>query len=126
MRAIVDTSVFLLEEGDSPVAIPDDAAMSVITLGELELGVLLAGDPTTRARRLRTFTEAARELEALPVDGDVAHAYAALVAEARRLGRRLRALDALIGATAVVHGAAVYTADRDFERLPGVQVVRVR
>jgi predicted nucleic acid-binding protein len=51
--------------------------------------------------------------------------FARIVAAARKGGRRPRALDALIAATASSLGVPVYTQDADFEDMPGVEVVRV-
>ena len=49
-RAIADTSVFIAREADRPLGdLPDEIAVSVITAAELELGVLRALDPDTRA-----------------------------------------------------------------------------
>lgn len=100
-------------------------AVSVVTLGELELGVLTAADSDTRSRRVRTLAEVERSYEALPVDGPAIREFARIVAAAREGGRRPRALDALIAATASSLGVPVYTQDADFEDMPGVEVVRV-
>ena len=59
MRGPLDTSVFIAGEQDRPLAtdrLPDEAAVSVVTLAELELGVHLAtteavrGQPPSTAR----------------------------------------------------------------------------
>ena len=46
-----------------------------------------------------------------------------MIAAARRSGRRPRTNDLLIAATAAAHGVPVYTRDRDFVGLDGVEVV---
>jgi predicted nucleic acid-binding protein len=123
-RAVLDTSVFAaVEPLDRPL--PDDVAVSVITLAELELGVLMARDADTRGRRLATLTRV-RELTAgLPADERVASAYARLAAGELAAGRKPRAHDTWIAATALVHGAAVWTQDGDFSSFGGLEVVRV-
>lgn len=126
MRGLLDTSVFVARERERPVErLPDEAAISVMTLGELHLGVLVARDPASRAKRLRTLTEVERRFDALPVDDTVARRFAEIAAEARRLGRRPQVVDTLIAATAATHGIPVFTQDADFEAIPGVEVVRV-
>jgi predicted nucleic acid-binding protein len=105
--------------------LPDEAAVSVVTLAELELGVHMAGSENVRARRLRTLGSVRATYAALPVDDEVASAFAELVAAARRAGRRPRIQDAWIAATACAHKVAVYSQDADFDGLPGVDVVRV-
>lgn len=127
MRGLLDTSVFIAgEQGRATAAerLPDEAAVSVVTLAELELGVHLAADETVRAGRIRTLRAVQSTYVALPVDDDVASAFAALVAAARRAGRRAKVQDAWIAATARAHDVPVYTQDDDFDAL-AVDVVRV-
>jgi predicted nucleic acid-binding protein len=126
MKGLLDTSVFIAREAGRPLDnLPDEPAISVITLGELHLGVLRAKDGDTRARRLRTLSRVEREFEAIPIDAEVARTFASIRADARAAGRRPRAMDAWIAATAVRHGLVVFTQDADFADLPQVQVQRV-
>lgn len=126
MRGLLDSSVFIAAEaGRARESLPEQAAISVITLAELHLGVLLARDASTRARRLRTTSKVESELELIPIDADVARVFASIVAEARSSGRRPRVMDTWIAATAVRHGLVVFTQDADFEQIPQVRVQRV-
>ncbi len=128
MNIVLDTSVFIAREsGRRLAALPDDAAtaISVITLAELRLGVLVADDPGTRATRLATLEVATRDHMPLPVDEQVADQFTRLVAQLRMAGRNLRVLDTLIAATALAHEAAVATQDDDFDDLPGLTVLKV-
>jgi len=125
-RGLLDTSVFVAREtGRSYGALPAVAAVSVVTLAELHLGVLLADDPTIRARRLRTLSSVQARFEPVPIDAAVARTFAEIVAEARRQGRRPKIMDTWIAATAVTLDLAVYTQDDDFSMIPRVRVVRV-
>lgn len=127
MRGLLDTSVFIADERDRPLAgdkLPDEAAISVVTLAELELGVHMAASEAARGQRLRTLQVTRSTYVALPVDEAVASAFAELVATARRTGRRPKVQDAWIAATARAAGVAVYTQDSDFDEL-SVDVVRV-
>ena len=127
MRGLLDTSVFIADEDGRPLAsdrLPDEAAISVITLAELELGVHMAASEAVRGMRLRTLQATQSTYVALPVDAAVASAFAELVAIARRAGRRPKVQDAWIAATARAVGVPVYTQDRDFDDL-SVDVVRV-
>jgi predicted nucleic acid-binding protein len=128
VRGLLDTSVFIAVESDRGLErdqLPDEAAISVVTLAELELGVQLASDETMRARRLRTLMAANATYSALPIDGDVASAFARLVTTARRSGLRVKVQDAWIAATALVYGVPVYTQHADFDAIAGIEVVRV-
>jgi predicted nucleic acid-binding protein len=127
VRGVLDTSVFIAgEQGRALDAdrLPDEAAVSVVTLAELELGVHLAKSDAVRAARLRTLQAVRTTYVALPIDERVAAAFAALVAQARRTGRRPKVQDAWIAATAHANGVAVYTQDDDFAALD-VDVVHV-
>jgi predicted nucleic acid-binding protein len=123
----LDTSVFIAGEQARPLAgerLPDEAAISVVTLAELELGVHMASSESVRGQRLRTMQAVHATYVALPVDLSVASAFAELVAAARKAGRRPKVQDTWIAATARAHAVAVYTQDSDFDEL-AVDVVRV-
>jgi predicted nucleic acid-binding protein len=127
LRGLLDTSVFIAGERGRELdtsRLPDEAAVSVVTLAELELGVHLARSEDARGQRLRTLQAAQATYVALPVDNAVASAFAELVAAARSAGRRPKVHDAWIAATARAHGVAVYSQDRDFDEL-AVDVVLV-
>jgi predicted nucleic acid-binding protein len=127
LRGLLDTSVFIAGEQGRELAtdrLPEAAAISVVTLAELELGVHTAASEEVRGRRLRTLRAVQTTYVALPVDEAVGSAFAELVATARRAGRRPKVQDTWIAATARAHAVAVYTQDGDFDEL-AVDVVRV-
>jgi predicted nucleic acid-binding protein len=126
MRGLLDTSVFSAREAGRPIeGLPDEPAISVITLAELHLGVLRAKDAQTRARRLRTVSRVEREFEAIPIDAEVARTFASISRDARAADRRPRVMDLWIAATGVRHGLVVFTQDADFADIPQVKVQRV-
>lgn len=92
--------------------------MSVVTIGELQLGVLSAPDDERRARRADTLA-VARGADPIPISEAVMVAWARLVADCRALGvqRTVKLTDALIAATAVEHGLPVVTQDDDFDAI---------
>lgn len=124
---ILDTSAFIaLDQGGMREhSLPERIGASVVTLAELELGVLLAADSLTRSRRLATLTRVREGTAGLPIDARVASAYARLAAQVRSDGRKPRVQDTWIAATALVNDAEVWTQDTDFGRFDGVDVVRV-
>jgi predicted nucleic acid-binding protein len=115
---LADTSVFVAaEQRRSLGTAPGDVSqISVVTLTELELGVLRASSPELRALRETTLTRA-RSFIALPYDEVVSGRLAGLLAVARDAGRRAGAMDAIIAATALAHDLAIWTQDDDFEVL---------
>ncbi|TMC73296.1 MAG: type II toxin-antitoxin system VapC family toxin [Chloroflexi bacterium] len=120
MNALADTSV--LAGSAAAEDLPEALAVSAVTLAELHAGVLLATTESERAARLATVVRVERDFEVLPVDASVAHAYGVLLATARAAGKRPRAMDLLIAATAAAHRVPLYTRDRDFLKLGGVEV----
>jgi predicted nucleic acid-binding protein len=113
-RGLLDTSVFVAREQRRPLgALPDELAVSVITIGELELGVLAAADAETRSRRADTLA-LARAADPIAVTEAVMGAFARLTHDCRQAGSRPKILDALIAATAIEHGLPVVTQDDDF------------
>lgn len=113
-RGLLDTSVFIAREQRRPLgALPEDLAVSVITIGELRLGVLAAADADTRAARADTLS-LARSADPIAVTEAVMEAFARLTHDCRQAGARPKILDALIAATAVEHGLPVVTQDEDF------------
>jgi predicted nucleic acid-binding protein len=123
--ALADTSLFIGVESrplsDRP---PERISVSIITIGELRLGVLAATDPAARARRLETLTRA-EALDPIPVDRRVAHAWAALRVSLRDQGMRMPLNDSWIAATALANGLPVVTQDDDYGDVPGLVVIRV-
>lgn len=126
MRVLLDTSFFVASEAGRPrIELTDveETEISVVTLAELTVGVLVAADED-RPRRLATLSAVEATWDPLPVDTEVARAFARIVAEARSHRRRLPILDALIAATAVAEDIPVVAQDRDYEAIPGVKVIR--
>ena len=125
-RGLLDTSVFVARKiGRAHGTLPATAAVSVVTVAELHLGVLLADDPTIRAKRLRTLTSVQALFEPLPIYSAVARIFSEIVAEARRQGKHPKIMATWIAATAVTHDLPVYTQDDDFLTIPRVRVIHV-
>ena len=127
MRALLDTSFFVATETGRPLAEPadvDETEVSVVTVAELTVGVLLASN-ADRPRRLATLSAVESTWNPLPIDVAVARGFARIVADLRGKRRRVPLLDALVAATALVEGIPVITQDRDYETIPGLKVIRV-
>ncbi len=119
---LLDTSVVIALAQGEPVAMPDASAISIVTLCELHHGVL-AADDARRPARLATLVLAETEFRALTLDARAVPHYGRIMSAARREGRRPGMNDVLIAATAAGHGLPIYTRDRDFVGLDGVEVV---
>ncbi len=121
VAGVLDTSVFIANETGRALdesAIPEQVATTIITLAELNAGILAAGSADVRARRLATL-DVVSDMEALPVDGDAARVWARLRVHLAETGRRMGINDLWIAAIAVSRGLPVITQDDDFAALDG-------
>ena len=122
---LIDTSV-LVDLGDAPPSEhPGTYAVSVLSLAEMHRGAILASRAADRAVRIARLASVEKAFEALPIDRAVAIKFGEISARTRRLERPPHVIDGLIAATAIVHGVPVITRDDDFDRIPGVKVVKV-
>lgn len=119
---LADTSVFIAREQGRPLGeLPERVAVSVVTLAELELGVLNARDAATRTQRGDTLA-LARQADPVPVTESAMSAWARLVADCAEAGisKTVKLTDALIAATAIDLGLPVVTQDGDFAAIAKV------
>jgi predicted nucleic acid-binding protein len=127
-RGLLDTSIFIANESGRPLRedlLPDESAVSVVTLAELQAGVLAASDTQVRARRLATV-DALADIAVLPVDESVALAWARLRVYLAETSQRVNVNDLWIAATAISRDLPVVTQDSDFDPLQGVGVTVIR
>jgi predicted nucleic acid-binding protein len=116
---LLDSSVFIARETGRPLGeLPERVAVSVVTIGELQLGVLHATDDSTRARRADTLA-LARSADPIAISEAVMTSWARLVADCFAAGmhRTVKLTDALIAATAIEHGLPVVTQDDDYAEI---------
>ncbi len=121
-EGVLDTSVFIARESGRPLdasRIPDRVATTVITVAELNLGVLVAASADVRAQRLATLDTVAG-IVALPVDDGAARMWARLRIHLAETGRRIRINDLWIAAIAASRDLPVITQDADFDSIDGV------
>lgn len=129
-RGLLDTSVLIATEDGRPLdtnALPDEVFISVVTIAELQAGVLAAADTVTRARRLATLDSVAG-LDALPIDVIAAGHWATLRVRLAEEGRRINVNDLWIAAVAAANDLAVITQDSDYDPLEtvgGPHVIRI-
>lgn len=123
--------MFIAREANRPLGeLPDRVTVSVVTIGELELGVLSAADAASRARRAGTLA-VARRVDPVPISERVMAAWARLVTDCRSadIQRTVKLTDALIAATAIDLGLPVVTQDDDYDQMarahPPLQVRKV-
>jgi predicted nucleic acid-binding protein len=115
--ALLDTSVVIASE--EPLDLPEKTAISVVTLGELRAGILLAKTSASRGNRQARLVALRDAFEPLPIDEAVAESYGEVLARARAERRITTATDLVIIATAATTGRTLYTLDKRQARLAG-------
>jgi predicted nucleic acid-binding protein len=129
-RGLIDTSVVIdlgiIDSG----ALPEELAVSAVTMAELAAGPHATNDPEERARRQDRLQRAEATFDPLPFDAAAARAYGrvyAAVLAAGRKARGARALDLRIAATALAADLPLVTRNPDdFRALDGlIDVVAV-
>lgn len=113
---LLDTSVVI--DWDNPAvsaALPDEAAISAITLAELTAGPHLASSSDERACRQARLQQVEATFDAIAFDAAAARSYGQVVAAVVEMGRshRRRIADLLIAATAHANGLPLYTRNPD-------------
>jgi len=122
---LLDTNILSEVRRRTPIAVKwmetverRSTCVSVISLGEIKKGIeILASRDAVSARRLQSWLEAVSDDYAdsiLPISREVALAWGRIAA-----GRTRGTPDALIAATAIVHGLTLVTRNvKDFADLP--------
>ena len=128
-RGVLDTNtVILLPRLTDAAVLPQEPLITAITLAELSVGPLVATDERERSARQAQLQQAEADFDPLPFDAAAARAFGQVAASLRRAGRTpgARSYDALIAATALSRGLAVYTSNAmDYQGIEGLVVVAV-
>ena len=99
----------------------DEAFLSVIAIAELRRGIELLAAGRRRQRLEKWLSEDLADRfhgRILSIDVFVADAWGRITARAARAGRTVGSMDALVAATAEVHGLALATRNtKDFDHL---------
>jgi predicted nucleic acid-binding protein len=109
---LLDTSVVIDWHDPEVIAgLPDEMAISAITIAELVAGPLLARSTIERAKRQARLQEVESTLEPLPFDSTAARSFGLVVAAVVAEGRtpRSRFADLLIAATAHANRLDLYS-----------------
>jgi predicted nucleic acid-binding protein len=110
-RGLLDTSVVIDHDIVDPALLPDESAISAVTLAELAAGPHATRDAQERARRQDRLQWAAATWDALAFDAEAARTYGRVFAATRAAGQtsRARLADLLIASTAAANGLPLYT-----------------
>jgi predicted nucleic acid-binding protein len=108
-RGLLHTSVVIDHDLIDPTSLPDDSAISAVTLAELAAGPHATEDKDEWARRQDQLQWATATWDPLPFDAEAARMYGRLFAAARAAGQtsRSRLADLLIAPTAAANSLPV-------------------
>ena len=120
LQGMLDTSILVLRRWIDPAGLPDEMAITAITLAELSAGpheVRRNDEQNTydehaeRARRLEVLQRAESEFDPVPFDAEAARIFGRVAASVIAAGRkpRGRVVDLMIAATAIAEGFPLYT-----------------
>lgn len=124
-RGLIDTNALILLARLDPADLPATPLISAITLAELSVGPLVAGDDLERARRQAHVQQAEADFVPIAFDQAAARAFGSVAASLRARGRKpaARAYDALIAATALASALPLYTCNPDdYEGIDGLEL----
>jgi len=119
-RGLLDTSVVIDHDVIDAALLPEESAISAVTLAELAAGPHATENKDERARRQDRLQWATATWDPLPFDAESARMYGRMFAAARASGQssRARLADLLIASTAAANGLAFYTRNpSDFDAL---------
>lgn len=134
-QGLLDTNILILRKWINPAELPEEMAISAVTLAELSAGPHevrrndeqhMYDEQAERARRLEILQRAESEFDPVPFETEAARIYgrvAAAVIAARRKPRG-RAVDLMIAATAIAERLPLYTTNpADFTGLDSLMAV---
>ena len=123
-QGLLDTNILILRRWIDPGQLPDEMAISAITLAELSAGPHevrrnseqdMYDEHAERARRLEILQRAESDFDPIPFGAEAARIFvrvaAAVIAGGRKPPRRIA--DLLIAATAIAEGLPLFTTNPD-------------
>jgi predicted nucleic acid-binding protein len=123
-QGMLDTNILILRRWIDPGELPDEVAISAVTLAELSAGPHQVrrndeqdqyDEHAERARRLEILQRTENEFDPVPFDAEAARLFGRVTAAVIAAGRtpRRRVADLMIAATAIAEGLPLYTTNPD-------------
>ncbi len=123
-RGLLDTNIMIMRKWINPAELPDEMAISAITLAELSAGPHQVrrndeqsdyDEHAERARRLDVLQRAENEFDPVPFDTEAARIYGRVSAAVVAAGRtpRRRMADLMIAAVAIAEDVPLFTTNPD-------------
>jgi predicted nucleic acid-binding protein len=123
-QGLLDTNIMILRKWINPAELPDQMAISAVTLAELSVGPHQVrrndeqsdyDEHAERARRLDVLQRAENEFDPIPFDAEAARIYGRVTAAVITAGRkpRRRLADLMIAAIAIAEDLPLFTTNPD-------------
>ena len=132
-RGLLDTNILILRRWVDMTELPNEMAISAVTLAELSAGLHQVrsnseqdtyDEHAERARRLDVLQRAEHEFDPIPFDAEAARTYGRVTAAVVSAGRKPRIADLMIAATAIAERLPLFTTNPDdFDGLLGLLTV---
>lgn len=134
-QGLLDTNVVILRRWVDPAELPDEMAISAITLAELSAGPhevrgvreqSVYDEHAERARRLDILQRTENEFDPIPFDAEAARIYGRVTAAVTAAGRkpRRRVADLMIASIAIAEQLPLFTTNpKDFAGLDSLLMI---
>lgn len=130
MGVLIDTNVLIKWERQRATLTLENLRsyfpihVSAVTVGELYTGVYRSISDKRRVERESYFRALFNMMQVVHFDERAAQIYGKMVAKMMAVGMMTGKNDIMIAATAVCYGLPVLTGDKDFDRIPFVEVIK--
>ena len=126
MTPFLDTSVLIrFEKNFRRLREFGDVKVPCIAVAEFSRGIHETDNPRLRNRSERFLNRQIARLPLVDFDFAAARAWAILIKALKDSGQTMKFGDSLIAAQCLAANAAIVTADNDFDRVPGLEVVKI-
>jgi predicted nucleic acid-binding protein len=134
-QGLLDTNIVILRRWIDPAELPDEMAISAITLAELSAGPHEVrrnseqnayDEHAERARRLEILQRVENEFDPIPFDAEAARIYGRVAAAVIGAGRKPRGrfADLMIASIAIAEGLPLFTTNpKDFVGLDALLTI---
>jgi predicted nucleic acid-binding protein len=135
LQGLLDTNIVILRRWIDPNELPDEMAISAITLAELSAGPhevrgnseqSAYDEHAERARRLEILQRVENEFDPIPFDAEAARIYGRVAAAVIGAGRKPRGrfADLMIASIAIAEGLPLFTTNpKDFVGLEALLTI---
>ena len=125
MQQFLDTSILIrFENSFARLKELGDVQIPVIAVGEFSRGIYETGNQQLRNRAERFLSRQIFSFPIVDFDFSASRAWASLLKALKDSGLTMKFGDSLIAAQCIAANASIITSDSDFDRVPGLKVIK--